>query len=282
MMARFSCRRIILTIGVPLIILYALYLSALYFLQDRLLFPGTLLPVPTALPKIADAQLIELPEKDGNRPIAFFVPAIKTNGAAAEKTGAMIIAHGNAELADYLLEGYTSWRQLGVALMFVEYPGYGRAKGHPSERGIAHAMTASFDWLASRNDIDGTKIAAHGVSLGGGAVGLLMRERPLAAVVLHATFTSVREFARGYGAPSFLLKNKFDTIDAVRATKIPIRVIHGDADTIVPSWHGVALAAAAKDVGFKLWPCGHGCFQEGGRPLYDATLDFLRRHRVVQ
>jgi uncharacterized protein len=260
---------------------YCVYLAALYQFQDRLLFPGTLLPVPSTASKVTDAQLIELPEKDGNRPVAFFIPANRVDGAAHKK-GALIIAHGNGELADYLLEGYTSWRQLGVALLFVEYPGYGRAAGKPSEQSIAHAMTAAFDWLASRPDVDPSKIAAHGVSLGGGAVGLLMRERPLAGVILHATFTSVRAFAKGYGAPGFLLKNKFDTIDVVRNTKIPVRVIHGDLDTIVPSWHGVALATAANDQAFKLWPCGHVCFHEGGKPLFDAVKLFLSDHRVVE
>jgi uncharacterized protein len=193
----------------------------------------------------------------------------------------MIIAHGNDEIADSSPEIFTHWRQMSIAVLIVEYPGFGRAKGTPSEQSIAYAMTSAFDWLTNRKDIDKTKIAAHGISLGGGAVGLLMRERPLAAVILHSTFTSIREFSARYFAPSFLLKNKFDTIDAVRASKTPVRVVHGKSDALIPASQAILLAETANDRLFTPWDCGHVCFHEGGKPLFEASRDFLRLDSIV-
>ncbi len=278
MIRRVSVRRFLIALAVSAVILYSAYLATLYYFQDRLVFPGTVISVPADLPNVPDMQLVKLAEKDGDQPVAFFLPAERSS---AGTTGAMIIAHGNGEIADSSPALFSHWRKMGIAILIVEYPGFGRAKGVPSEQSIAHTMTSAFDWLAKRDDIDKTKIVAHGISLGGGAVGLLMRERPLAGAILHSTFTSLREFSASYYAPSFLLKNKFDTIDAVRASQIPVRVVHGQNDPLIPVSQAIALAKAANDRLFKPWECGHVCFHEEGRPLFLAAQEFLRQQRIV-
>ena len=259
-------------------VLYAMYGVALFMLQDKLLYPGTALPIPKQLPRVGDAKLIELPFSDGQL-VAFYLPPL--NKKPGDKVGAMIIAHGNGELADYLVEAFNGWRNMGVALLIVEYPGYGRAPGKPGDESIRKAMVAAFDWLASQRDIDATRIAAHGISLGGGAVGLLMRDRPLAGVMLHATFTTLRAFPPRYGLPGFLLRNEMNTLEAVEQMKIPVFVIHGKHDSIIAPEHGVALAKAAKMKDFALGECGHGCFQDDGHPLFAATKNFLQRVGVI-
>jgi uncharacterized protein len=260
-------------------VLYVMYGAALFLLQDQLLFPGTSLPVPATPPRVADARLIKL-EFSGGKSVGYFLPA-KTPKQGAS-TGAMIIAHGNGEIADYLVEAFDGWRNFGVALFIVEYPGYGRAPGHPSDASIGKTMVAAFDWLATQPEIDAKRIAAHGLSLGGGAVGLLLRERPLAGAMLHATFTSLRAFPPQYGLPGFLLRNEMNTLEAVEQTKIPVLVIHGKFDTIIDPKHGIALAKAANMKDFSLWNCGHGCFQDDGAPLLAVTRTFLARTGVIR
>ena len=267
-----------LRVGGLLLVLYVVYGAALFVLQDKMLFPGTSLPVPPQLSRIADAKLIELPF-DGGKSVAFYLPPVSV--APPVKTGALIIAHGNGEIADYLVDAFSGWRSMGVALLIVEYPGYGRAYGKPSDESIRKTMVAAFDWLAAHPEIDSKRIAAHGISLGGGAVGLLMRERPLAGAILHATFTSLRAFPPQYGLPSFLLRNEMNTLQTVEQTKIPVLVIHGKHDVIVAPEHGIALAKAAKMADFALWDCGHGCFQDDGKPLFAATKAFLQRVGVA-
>lgn len=259
-------------------LLYVAYGATLYFLQDKLLFPGTVLPVPVRSHVVKDAQLIDLPF-DGGRSVAYFLPAIAT--PPRSKTGVMIIAHGNGELADYLVDAFSGWRSMGIALLIVEYPGYGRAPGKPGDESIRRTMVAAYDWLAVRPDVDDKRIVAHGISLGGGAVGLLLRERPLAGAMLHATFTSLRTFPPQYGLPGFLLRNEMNTLESVERTKVPVLVIHGKHDSIIAPEHGVALAKAAKMKDFSLWDCGHGCFQDEGRPLFAVTKRFLQKLGVV-
>lgn len=180
---------------------YALYAGALYLLQDRLLFPGAALKVPQNLPRTQDARLIDLSFESG-RSVAFYLPARRE--VAGGKTGAMIVAHGNGELADFVVDSLEIWRGMGLAILVVEYPGYGRAPGTPTDEAIKLTMVAAHDWLAAQQEIDRTRIVAYGISLGGGAVGLLMNERRLAAAILHSTFTSLREFPAKYGLRGIL------------------------------------------------------------------------------
>lgn len=72
-----------------------------------------------------------------------------------------------------------------------------------------------------------------------------------------------------------------NTLEAVERTNTPVFVIHGKYDTIIPPEHGIALAKAAKMKDFVLWECGHGCFQDEGRPLLAITKNFLQKVGVV-
>jgi hypothetical protein len=187
---------------------------------------------------------------------ACFLPPID---AAEGKQPAMIYAHGNGELMEDCAAGLDAFRQRGIGVLLVEYPGYGRSEGLPSEGSIRDTVLAAYDHLASNPDVDKRRIFAFGSSLGGGAVCLLARERPLAALILQSTFTSLRHFSWRYGAPPFLLKDRFDNLAAVRDYAGPVFVAHGRTDRTIPWREGEALAKAAPRGELHLYAFGHGC-----------------------
>ena len=77
------------------------------------------------------------------------------------------------------------------------------------------------------------------------------------ALILESTFSSVAAFASGFGAPAFLVRDKFDSVAAVRKFKGPILILHGDRDDLVPPHHARTLAAAASNATLKFMSCGH-------------------------
>jgi fermentation-respiration switch protein FrsA (DUF1100 family) len=156
-------------------------------------------------------------------------------------------------------------------VLIVEYPGYGIAEGSPSQDSITNAVVAGYDWLRSRSEIDGARIVGYGRSLGGGAVAQLAARRPLAALILESSFTSVRAFARQYLAPGILVRDPFDTLEALATYRRPLLVLHGARDTIAPPAHGRTLAAAVPGATFVEMPCGHNDCE---RP-WAAILHFL-------
>ncbi len=169
----------------------------------------------------------------------------------------LVFTHGNGELIDDWLDAFAAPRSWGLGVMLVEYPGYGRSRGTTSERSIREALLAAYDFLASQPDVDRDRIVAHGRSLGGGPACALARERPVAALVLESTFTSLRPFFRPYGIVGPLVLDPYDSIDTVREFAGPVLVLHGERDEVIPVWHGRALAARARSAELHVLDCGH-------------------------
>ncbi len=200
-------------------------------------------------------------------------------GAAAERPSpAIVFTHGNGELIDYWLDEFDVLRAAGLGVLLVEYPGYGRSGGSPSEASIARAMADAYDYLVARRDVDPERIIAYGRSVGGGAAGALIRQRAVAALVLESSFTSVRRMARRHGLFGPLVRDPFDTIDAVGDFEGPVLVLHGRDDRLIPAEHGQALAERARDGELVWFDCGHN---DCPRP-WKEVLSFVQRHEILE
>jgi pimeloyl-ACP methyl ester carboxylesterase len=188
----------------------------------------------------------------------------------------VIFGHGNGEVIDYWTTALDGFRERGIGVLLVEYPGYGRSTGSPSERSIRGAMDAAYDRIAADPRIDRTRIFGFGQSLGGGAICLLARDRPLRALILESTFTSLDTFTAGYWAPAFLLRDHFDNLSTVEHFPGPLLVIHGRFDHLIPWQEGQRLAAASSRSTFRVYDCGHGCWDPAHLPFWQDATPFLR------
>jgi fermentation-respiration switch protein FrsA (DUF1100 family) len=145
-----------------------------------------------------------------------------------------------------------------VSILLVEYPGYGRSSGTPSEASIARAMVAAYDWAPRGPASTAARILGWGRSLGGGAICALARERPLAALVLESTFTSVHAIARQlFGVPGFLVRDRFDNLEVVRGFRGADPAVPRRTRPSIPLEHARALHAAAAHSELHVLPCGH-------------------------
>jgi pimeloyl-ACP methyl ester carboxylesterase len=210
-------------------------------------------------------------EHAGGRTEAWLLPSARE---PQERGPLVLFAHGNAELIDHWAREFAPPRAWGLSVLLVEYPGYGRSSGRPSQASIGAAMAAAYDWGARQAGVDPQRIVAWGRSLGGGAACALADERPVAALVLESTFTSVRDMARGLSLPALRLQDPFDNLAAVRRFRGPILLLHGERDEIVAKTHAEALHAAAPASELHLLPCGHN---DCRRP-WPVVEEFLRAH----
>jgi fermentation-respiration switch protein FrsA (DUF1100 family) len=224
--------------------------------SPRLMYPAP--PRPTSEVALGPrAERVWL-ESEGGRTEAILLPAESSHEPATALTPLVIYAHGNGELIDYWVGELDPLSKAGVSILLVEYPGYGRSSGTPSEASIQRAMVAAFDWAAARPGVDRTRIIGWGRSLGGGAVCALARERPLAALVLESTFTSMRAMAKAlFRVPGFLVRDAYDNLEVVRGFRGPILQLHGDRDQSIPLDHARALHAVAARSELHVLPCGH-------------------------
>lgn len=226
------------------------YWTVLYFAQRRLMFPAPTGFLSRGPP--ADARQVWLPGAAGATEAWWLPPRSGSDRAPP----VLLFGHGNGEVIDYWPDAFDEPREWGVAIMLVEYPGYGRSPGRSTQAGIGDAFRAAYDWAVGEGGADPRRVVGYGRSLGGGPVAQLSRERPLAAMILESTFTTTRAFARRFGAPPFLVRDPFDNLAAVRAYSGSLLVIHGTRDDVIPIEQGRALAEAG-GVTLSELPCGH-------------------------
>ncbi len=231
---------------------YGLYCGLLFTLQRQMLFPRHMLRAAGPLKPADPWQLLSIPLPDGPVQALLALPA-----DTRRPSPLVVFAHGNGELIDFWPPLLQPLVEKGVGVLLVEYPGYGRSAGDPSQKSITAAMVAAYDLVARRPDVDPARIAFWGRSLGGGAVCQLARHRQAAGLILMSTFTSARSFARRYLVPSVLVKDPFDNLVVVKSFRNPVWVVHGRHDEVIPYRHGRLLAAAAPTGQLITYPSGH-------------------------
>jgi pimeloyl-ACP methyl ester carboxylesterase len=261
----------IVAIAIVGALLVAAYWTLLVFAQRSILFPRP--PVTGAPPRPAFAEQVWLPTSFG-RVEAWYLPPIGTHDGPAPL---LLFTHGNGELIDYWPEEFDPARARGIGVLLVEYPGYGRSDGSPSETAITEGVLAAYGWAQQNTRIDTSRIIPYGRSLGGGAAAIVAKARPVPALIFESAFSSVAAFASGFGAPRFLLRDRFDSVAALASFKGPVLILHGDRDDIVPPNHARVLAAASSNATVRFLPCGHN---DCRRP-WAEVLAFLASVRLI-
>jgi hypothetical protein len=254
--------RVILVLGA----VYVVYAAVVFFAQRALLYPGTgRVAAEDAAPRGPGFERHWI-EVAGGRVEAWWLGALPAGGVdaapsvPAERRPAFLWFHGNGELIEDWPDLVQGVRERGVGVLLVEFPGYGRSSGRPTEASITEAAVAAYDLLAARSDVDPGRILAFGRSLGGAAACAVAARRPVAALVLHSTFTSVRPFAKHYFVPGLLVRDVFDNRRVVAAYDGPVLVLHGRHDDVVPYSHGVELARVAKNAKLVTYETAHNDF----------------------
>lgn len=263
--------RFVTTTVVVLVSLLVLYWGLLFVWQRAIVFPAPAVAGAPARPP--DAQEIWLQTATG--PVeAWYLPPL---GAESGSAPLLIFTHGNAEVIDYWPADFRLPRQWGMAVLLVEYPGYGRSAGKPTQASITSAVLAAYDWGRRQDRIDARRVIAYGRSLGGGAAMALAGARPVAAVILESTFSRAQDFARRFGAPGLLVRDRFDNLEGVQRLKAPLLILHGMQDRIVPVAQAKLLHAAQPTSELVLVPCGHN---DCPRP-WSTIRRFLRQHALL-
>ena len=238
---------------------YLVYLTVLFISQRKMLFPAYMIEVPQNNSSMTEKFEINWIKREDGPVETWFLPAERDHGESAKtrKPPVIIFAHGNGELIDFWIDEFLNFTKKGISVLLVEYPGYGRSKGSPSQKSITDTFVNAYDMVAERDDIDADRIIFMGRSIGGGAVCSLALHREPAAVILMSTFINTKSFARKYLAPGTLVLDKFENLKMVEQFNGPVLIIHGKYDELIPHDHGARLHAASKNSKLVTYECGH-------------------------
>lgn len=192
----------------------------------------------------------------------------------------LLFLHGNAgNRGDRLHNLHGLW-QHGFAVLIVDYRGYGGSTGTPSEQGLYRDGRAAYDWLAER--VGPRPVHVFGRSLGASVAARVAAEREAASLILESPFTSAPAMAGVlFPVPGIrhIVHSRFDIRDTVRRLSLPLMVIHGRADELIPFAMGrqVYEAAASPRKVFRPVPQGHhnDTYLQAGQQYWRWLRDFV-------
>jgi fermentation-respiration switch protein FrsA (DUF1100 family) len=193
--------------------------------------------------------------------------------------------HGNAGNISHRVDNIKHLhRLLRVNIFIFDYRGYGRSAGGLSglsEEAIYRDADGALAYLRGRADLAGTRSVYFGRSLGAAIAVEAARRHPPAGLILETPFTNIKDMARvalPFLPVGGLLKTKYDSLSKIREIRVPLLILHGDRDEVIPSEQGRRLFEAANEP--KAFYPIHGArhndtYIVGGQPYFDAWARFL-------
>lgn len=164
----------------------------------------------------------------------------------------------------------------GFTVLLVDYRGYGGNPGAPSEAGLARDARAAVAFLRERG-FEPERTLYVGESIGTGVAAQLAVTDPPAGVLLRSPFPSMAALAATHVPRplTWLLRERYRTADALRDSEVPVLVLHGDEDDVVPSRLSAAVAAQVGNLHDEvvLPGVGHNDAVWFGPALADAVAD---------
>ena len=163
----------------------------------------------------------------------------------------MLVFHGNGEnisdgltLIDYLK------RKMGLNVFIIDYRGYGKSEGKPTENGTYLDARAAWKYLTGPKKIKPQDIIIFGRSLGGAIAARLAREVKPRALILDSTFTSIKDLAAQmypYLPVRKFFRFNYPTIEYLKEINSPVLIIHSSEDDYIPFSHAIRLYNVAKE-----------------------------------
>jgi fermentation-respiration switch protein FrsA (DUF1100 family) len=197
--------------------------------------------------------------------------------AQAPSRGQILVFHGNGGNISDRVAHASLLARAGFDVALFDYRGYGRSTGKPSEEGTYVDARAVLRTLF-RTGVDPASLIYLGESLGGAIALALALESPPRGLILQSAFTSVRDVARRHYPfiPTVAIPDAYPSLRRIPNLRVPLLVIHGDRDPIVPASHGRALFEAAPEPKrLEVFPgLGHNDLLLAGERYEEVIVDW--------
>lgn len=216
--------------------------AGIYLAQRFIVFQPRRLPAGHVFSFDHPFEEFFIPTADGERINALYFRT------SLERRGVLLYFHGNYSHLQRWGRYHTAFTGRGYDVLMIDYRGYGKSSGRPSEAGLYLDGEAAYGWLRARVPAD--QVLIYGRSLGSGVAGYLAARREARMLLLETPFDSITGALRKrlpFFFFPFPMKHNFPNHEHLQAALMPIYIFHGAWDEIVPYASARRLAPLLDD-----------------------------------
>ena len=202
--------------------------------------------------------------EDGTRLHGWFIPAQNAGGLIPARA-TIIHFHGNAQNLSAHKEAVQWLPAHGYNVFLFDYRGYGLSEGRPNQAGLFADSNAALNYVRNRPDVNKNRLLIFGQSLGG---------TNAIAAVGAGNQAGIR------AGSGLLVRNTYSSRRFIgRISPIPLLLIHGTADQVIPDKHSQTLFdLAGEPKQLVLIPNGTHLGLQGKSGYEQLLLNFFNRH----
>ena len=230
--------KLLFVIGV-LILIYVGLVAVIYLGQSRLVyFPTSSIDATPDLINLSYED-VWLQTQDGDRIHGWYLPE-------EDAKWTVLMFHGNGGNISHRLQTLDILNKIGVNTLIIDYRGYGRSQGQPSEQATYQDALAAWEHLIQHRT-DAESVILFGRSLGGAVAVWLANEVNPRGLILESTFSSVVDMAQHHYPflpIRYISRFKYDSLSLASAIDMPTLMLHSRQDNIVPYDLGLKLYEA--------------------------------------
>ena len=195
-----------------------------------------------------------------------------------KKFKTIIYFHGNAGTLENRIHKLNHFKDMNVNFLIISWRGFSGNDGKPSEEGLYVDGNSAINWLKNLG-LSEEDIIIYGESLGTGVATEIAQNRNFAGLVLETPFTSMIEAAKNfypYIPVGLLLKDKYKNNLKIKNINIPVLVMHGESDQIVPFWMGKKIYELANQPKYSYFTKDDDHMMEYNDKLIFALNSFIK------
>ena len=190
----------------------------------------------------------------------------------------LLFFHGNAGSLENRIHKINHFKEMDINFLIIAWRGFSGNKGKPSEKGLYDDGQSAINWLKN-NGLDEKNLILYGESLGTGVATHLAQNKNFAGIILETPFTSMIDAAKTfypYIPVKLLLKDKFENQKKIKNINLPILIMHGEVDQIVPFSMGKKIYEIANEPKYSHFTKYDNHMMEYDEKLILALKSFLK------
>ena len=261
---------IITSILLIIILIYFFILISTYIFQRNLLYHPTENNY-TGDKITVSVEKLKIKTQDGIELISWY------HNKDINKYKTILFLHGNAGTLENRIHKINHFKNMQVNFLLIAWRGFSGNKGQPTEKGLYEDARSAISWLKFKG-VSENNIIIYGESLGTGVATEIAQNKNFAGIILESPFTSMVDAGKDkypYLPVRFLLKDKYESNKKIKNINIPILIMHGKVDNIVPFNMGERMYQLANNPKYSYFSEHDHHMMEYNEKLIKKLNDFI-------